>query len=176
MDRAEYEQKLKELEQKNKEMENEIKILKQEKIEDELPTPPHPRWKPRNDDIYYAVINTGFVTQHIWSKENFDYERYDIGNVFQSPKEAEFAIERLKVLSEMREWSGEWDDKWKMFYDGCQIEAIPDYGKCATYGELRFATKEDAQNCIKSVGEDRIKKYYFRIPNNEEGEKTDDRE
>jgi hypothetical protein len=32
-------------------------------------------------------------------------------------------------------------------------------------GEIYFKSKEDAEACIKSVGEDRIKKFYLRINN-----------
>ena len=32
-----------------------------------------------------------------------------------------------------------------------------------SFGEMRFATQEDAENCTQAVGEGRIKKYYFGI-------------
>lgn len=88
----------------------------------------------------------------------------------KTPAAASEESYRREVISAMKEWAGKWDDPWKMFYDGCLIETIPDYGKCATYGEMRFATKENAKNCIKSVGVDRIKKYYFGIPDDEKEE------
>ena len=82
---------------------------------------------------------------------------------------AEFAIERLKVLAEMREWAGDWDDVFVLTYMGSEdiVRACTVVSFRNTFGEMRFATKEDALNCIKAVGEDRIKKYYFMIPEEE---------
>lgn len=171
MTRQEYEAKLADLQ-------SQIEELKQTEIEEDIPKPPHPRWKPGDDDIYYVVLGIGFFTQHIWSKSDFDYERYDIGNVFKSFKEAEFAIERLKVLAEMREWEGHNYDGTYIYYHKPSDEIMIDWDGDSTncYGDIRFKCVDDAENCVKAVGKERIKKYYFRIPDNEEGEKTDDRE
>ena len=138
------------------------------------PPPPHPRWEPRVDDIYYKVIDTGLFTSQIWSKSSFDYERYDIGNVFKSSKEADFAAERLKVLAEMQEWAGDiWDD-FAIEYDRESKDIVIFTCTYSPYlcGEMRFSTENDARNCINAVGEDRIKKYYFMVS---EDEADDDR-
>lgn len=152
MTRQEYEAKLADLQ-------SQIEELKQAEIEEDSPKPPHPRWKPEIGQIYYHV----YRGDDLWYGFEQDYNSYAVGDVFKTRSEAEFTAERLKVLAEMREWAGEWNDPWGMLYNGCQVKAISVGGKDVTYGELRFATKEDTQNCIKSVGEDRIKKYYFGI-------------
>lgn len=164
MDRAEYEQKLKELEQKNKEMENEIKMLKQEKIEDELSTPPHPRWKPHRDALYY-YINAGIVLCVSWNSDDFDQNAFNAGNIFTSRTDAEFALERLKVLAEMKEWAGHNYDGTYIYYHRPSDEIMIDWDGNSTncHGDIRFKCVDDALNCIKSVGKDRIKKYYFGI-------------
>lgn len=85
--------------------------------------------------------------------------------------EAEFAAERLKVLTEMREWVGNWNDEFSLRYDeNSGIETYLHLFPCKTYGEMRFATKEDAINCIEAVGEERLKKYYFCLPKDDEYE------
>lgn len=160
-----------------KEYEAEIVALKKRiaeletaQIEEESPAPPHPRWKPEQGYYYYCVepstdspisfyYNGGDRTT-LFEKE------FDIGNVFRTIAAAEFAAERLKVLAKMREWAGNWDDGVALKYDGTTklISTTFISPRQYTFGEMRFATKEDAINCIKTVGEDRIKKYYFMIP------------
>lgn len=136
-----------------------------EEAKSALPTPPHPRWKPKMDQRYYYIIATGDPTSAGWIENAFDYGRYDIGNIFKSKDEAGFTVERLKVLAEMQEWAGKWNDEFSIrLEEDSGIEAYFHVFSEKSYGEMRFATKEDVQNCIKTVGEDRIKKYYFMIP------------
>ena len=168
----ELEKKLTELDDFRSELKTQIAKLKAQNKE--KPTPPHKMWKPEFQERYY---DTAFGNScYTFVDGEYDHRCYNLGLMYKTKEKAKEEAERLKTLKKMREWAGEWNDPWAILYDGCQVEAISVGGKDVTYGELRFATKEDAQNCIKSVGEDRIKKYYFRIPDDKEGEKTDDRE
>ena len=82
---------------------------------------------------------------------------------------AEFVRERRKVLNEMREWAGKWNDLWILLYVGPNKAIVPEIVTNGefTRGEMRFATREDAENCIRAVGGDRIIKYYFEISQEE---------
>lgn len=147
--------------------------------EDDTPkllTPPHPRWIPKESEFYYYISDTSGVHIDRWNSDNIDEFRFNTGNVFrrdnvfQSSAEAEFAIERMKVFAEMREWAGKWNDGFVLVYIGnLGVVSFSDvfmYGN--SFGEMRFATEKDAENCIKAVGADRIKKYYFMIPEGKE--------
>lgn len=167
----ELEKKLAELEELHVETENLHAKLKAQIAElkaqcEELPEPPHPRWKPEREKLYYS-INIGHACAGIntWDSDNLDGDIYSLGFVFKTEAEAEFAIERLKVLAEMREWAGKWDDEYTLRYENNgRINTFFIALTYKSYGEMRFATWEDAIGCIKAVGEDRIKKYYFMIP------------
>lgn len=162
---TEYNAKIQELEDRLSAAEAELRALKAEKSEDDPPKPPHQRPYLENNQTYFYVDEKSEVSDTQWLSDLFDLGAYKIGNVFPTAEAAEFAAERLKVLAEMREWAGEWDDPWRIVYIANNIRAGSVYsGKGVTYGELRFATKADAENCIKAVGEDRLKKYYFGIP------------
>ena len=88
--------------------------------------------------------------------------------MFKTEAEAEFAIERLKVIAEMREWAGNWNDRYAISVDPCDKKLkVLDRILLWSNGDMRFATEKDAKNCLKAVGEDRIKKYYFMIPEGE---------
>lgn len=141
-------------------------------IEDEKPTPPHPRWMPEDCDKFY-VINYCDLKKAVcydFNSDISDINRFKIGLAYKTPDEAAFAVERLRILAEMREWAGKWNDDYAIVLDKDSIKyfiAIKFFRGCVLSGGLRFATEGDAENCIKAVGEDRIKKYYFMIPEDE---------
>lgn len=171
----ELERKLVELDELRTELKSTIDEVKSG--EGEKPKPPHPRWIPKECEFYYYISDTRGIYIDSWHSDDIDKFRFSTGNVFrrdnvfQNSAEAEFAIERMKVLAEMREWAGNYNDIYFLFYDVNEerIRYLPATEK-TVYGEMRFATNEDAKNCIEAVGGDRIKKYYFMIPEDEEGE------
>lgn len=161
----ELEKKLTELDDLRTELNKRIVELKAQ--DDEKPKPPHPRWKPERDEHYYTIdIGGACAGWETWDSDNLDGDIYSLGFVFKTEAEAEFAIERLKVIAEMREWTGEWNAPYLLL---CGIAHGNVYVHWTTNanGALKFQTEEDAKNCIKAVGEDRIKKYYFMIPEDE---------
>ena len=148
----------------------EIEELKNAQIKDELPTPPHPKWKPENGERYYYLDCNGWINSSNTISSERKKDKAEIGNLFKSVEESKIAVERMKVLAVMREWAGNWDDAVALKYDGSAklISNTFISPRQYTFGEMRFASREDAENCVKAVGEDRIKKYYFMI--SEEGE------
>lgn len=160
MNRKEYEQRLEALER-------EIAALKRENVEDGSERPPHPKPEPKQGQIYYSIENNGKAYSRTWTDTEWDSERLALCNVFRTRDAAEYAAEYYKVLGEIREWAGNWNDPWKMSCDSYKVEAIKDYIICVTCGEIRFATESDAKNCIKAVGKDRLIKYYFGVRGHE---------
>lgn len=148
------------------ELQAEFNALKKAQAEEAKPKPPHPRWKPEYKGKYYIVLYNGCSVETYWAGCTNDNDEYAIGNIFKTKAEAKFAAERMRVLAEMREWAGNWDDGVAIKYDGTNkmISTTFISPRQYTFGEMRFATKADAEGCIKAVGEDRIKKYYFMVP------------
>lgn len=78
-------------------------------LEEELAKPdiPKPKWVPELDEGYWCIVD--------WKEDGpfhatndgmeIDSSRFSIGNIFHTKEEAEFAIERLKVLEEVRQWA-----------------------------------------------------------------------
>ena len=169
MTRAEYEQRFRDLAEKISDLSGELIALKSAYIEDEpispCPKPPHPKPELRAHQEYYYISSYGGSIYTKYDDTRIENRMRDIGNVFLTEEAAEYAVEYFKVLSEMREWAGNWHDKWRLYYCDGRIEPEAVYiGEYVTYGEMRFATEADARNCIKAVGEDRLKKYYFCVP------------
>lgn len=63
-------------------------------------------WKPECDKNYW-IINGFRVVNSSWDNDNVDYRRYEIGNCFKTEKEAKFALEKLKVETELRRFAEE---------------------------------------------------------------------
>lgn len=161
MTKEEYENKIAELQ-------TQIDELKKAKVEEDLPTPPHPRWKPERDEPYYTIhVGCACAGLNTWDSDTLDGDIYSLGFVFKTEVETEFAIERLKVIAEMREWAGTFGDKYVIVVDKDSTHWRLRPTCCEWLGfpaTIYFATIEDAYGCIEAVGEERIKKYYFMIP------------
>ena len=160
----ELEKKLTELDDLRVEMNKQIAELKARG--EEKPKPPHPRPYLECHQNYFYVNLIGEVCKSNWLSDRYDLGAREIGDVFMDESAAEFAAERLKVLAEMREWAGKWDDTFVLTYVGnndfVQISSV--LMSRNTFGEMRFATKEDAEGCIKAVGKERLLRYYFMVP------------
>lgn len=173
----ELEKKLAKLEDLHAELKAQIAELKARDEEppkprdEEPPKPPHPRWKPAPGELFYGNKGDMAWDWSLWdSTDGYKLGCYSWGNAYKTKGEAIFAAERLKTIAEMREWAGNWDDTFVLTYIG--NDDIVSFNTVLTFrntfGEMRFATRKDAENCIKAVGEDRIKKYYFMIPEDTE--------
>lgn len=126
---------------------------------------PKPKlWKPNDKEIYYLICEGGMVVETRNSNHHCDRARFSMGNCFRTEEEAEFALERLKVIQKLREFACEkLDDdhiKWYLYLKhGCVCTSW----LVSLQGDLCFQTAQDAEAAIKAVGEERIKKYYFGI-------------
>ena len=122
---------------------------------------------PQSGERYWYSNGGGMVNSCFWKSEQFDLNRYRIGNMFKTEKEAEFAVEKLKVEEELRKFSrpfkhGRYD--YYLFFDiesDCLDAHFTSY--CPPQGAIYFESEEKVQQAIKSVGEDRIKKYIFGV-------------
>ena len=137
-----------------------IKALKAEvQREDEFP---------QEGDSFYSISETGNIEGGmIWGGYPVDMNRMAIGNVFKTEQQAEFVVEKLKVEAELRKFSrpfvdGEWNNhiKYSQRFDELSISTSLVY---QTQGVIYFESGEKARQAIKSVGEERIKKYIFGV-------------
>ena len=158
MKRSEYEAKMKALQ-------DEIETLKKVEIEEDSG-----RWKPNADDKYYYIDETGSIDSYSWDNYGYDKEHYEIGNCFKTREEADFAIQKLMVLAELKEFAeprdAEWDGAKKHYcirYNIDRGDFVVDYNHTLRHATLYFASAEAAHEAIEKVGEERIKKYYLEV-------------
>ena len=125
-------------------------------------------WKPDIDERYWFIDETGLIDCYRYKADNEDRRAFAIGNYFRTKEEAEFMVERLKVLQELRELANGYKFEHKkanyyMAYD-CSTQII-EISACyyLLTNDICFNTKEDIENAINTIGEERLKKYYFCI-------------
>lgn len=130
-------------------------------------------WKPECNKNYW-IINGCRVVNSSWDNDNVDYRRYEIGNCFKTEKEAKFALEKLKVEAELRrfaeenneceiDWTDRKQNKWLICYNYDSKNIDTGYDNTLRTHYIYFSSKEIAKQAIKHIGEERLKKYYFRI-------------
>lgn len=123
-------------------------------------------------DKCFFLTGVGTIMTVIWHNDDSDHDRLRFGNVFLTEEDAKFAIERLKVIAELKKYAKEFsDEEWEDFdlskyfirYN-CQNGGV--YASCCFLSkgtELYFENKQKVQEAIKWVGEDRVKKYYLGV-------------
>ena len=62
-------------------------------------------------DLYYYVANAGNIQKSVWDNDEYALARQQIGNCFKSEEEAEFTVERLKVIKELEDYAKEHNDE-----------------------------------------------------------------
>lgn len=132
-------------------------------------------WKPEKGEKYYYSYSYGYIEEATWDNVNVDKNRYAIGNCFKIKEEAKFAIEKLKVINELKrfalehneeeiDWSNINQNKYYLYFyhdkNRTCISACTysQYAQCIYYTSI-----EIARAAIQEIGEERIKKYYFEV-------------
>ena len=133
-------------------------------------------WKPEKDGHYYYYDNDGRTYQSSYCEDSIDKRRLEFGNCFKTQEEAKHMAEKLRVIKELRDFALEnnaeeidWRDKCTTKYfisydfDDKKIQFVGYTFRNFLPFEIYFTSKEIAQKAIKTIGADRIKKYYFDI-------------
>ena len=133
-------------------------------------------WEPKEDEeeLYY-IINDG-VDYFYYNNDDTDKFLMSIGNCFQTKEQADFMVEKLKVIHELEKFAYEnneeeidWNDTNKeklyliMNYTDKCIDIFYTYGWIYSPSNIYFTSKKIAKEAIETIGEERIKKYYFGV-------------
>lgn len=131
----------------------------------------------RDKGIFFFVDSAGDV----WEKEFIssnpsDENKFLLGNAFPTREAAESEVERLKVIHEIKEFIAENDDGEIDWADSSELKYVLKYciedGKVSTgtfciytpyQKEVCASSRKVIDDMIETVGEERIKKYYFGI-------------
>lgn len=127
-------------------------------------------WIPKFREEYYWITNYGESLSDIWTNSSYNEERLVIGNVFKTKEEANFEVERLKVIHELRQYAEPRDIKLdgikEYFFIAYNFNnddidlAFSRWGKSSA---IYFSSEDRAWEAIKVVGKERVKKYYLGV-------------
>jgi len=135
---------------------------------------PEPKvWKPEIGDEYFYVKTNGEIGSAGWD-DIVDKDRYALGDCFRTKEEAKFTVEKLKVIAELKrfaqkhneekiDWNNKEQTKYCIYYS-YNTKHIGIEGRfSAKQNDIYFSSKEIAEQAVKEIGEERIKKYYFEV-------------
>lgn len=148
--------------------------LKPESNLDPCQEKPKTVWDLKNGDTYYLIDTNGDVMNATWNEIDIDIDSKfrKNGNVFLTKEEAENEIERRKVETDMLRFGGrrEFKNGESNYYIVCDFDssnfAILVFNNKSDGFALMtiyFDSAKECRNAIETIGEYRIKKYYFGV-------------
>lgn len=129
-------------------------------------------WDLKEGDTYYSIYGNGNVSsEKKWFDDEYENNYREIGNVFLTREEAEFEVERRKVETEMIRLGGRRkfkfnENNFSIYYsDGINVNGInvEFYHSAMHQGSIYFDSIKEAEDAIKTIGEDRLRKYVFGV-------------
>lgn len=126
-------------------------------------------WRPKSGEKYYYIPSYEESFSDAWENHPIEEKRLVIGNIFRTKAEADFAIEKLKVIHELKQFAIS-KDKWSKGTPywtiglNLDLNSLTILNAChIKYGDIPFSTRKIAEKAIEAVGEERIKKYYLEV-------------
>ena len=147
-------------------VQDEIKALK-ERISELEEQAKEEREFPQDGDAYWYINPLGFAFHDEWSGFISEGHKIEIGNVFKTKEQADFAVEKLKVEAELRKFSRPFKEGEYNYF----IQIHPSHNNIVTesddfyqtQGTIYFESTAIANEATDTVGEERIKKYLFGV-------------
>lgn len=127
------------------------------------------------NEIYYSIAEDGNIVGSVENDTLYDENCWKFGNYYNTKEEAEFAKQKQLVYQELKKYALEhnteeidWENYLQIkYFIYCNTKSndlgIMDVSKRKITGQVYFTSEKIAENAIKDIGEDRIKKYLFEI-------------
>ncbi len=125
---------------------------------------------PQNGDKFYYIDSLLDVGEDVFASSTLDFTLQKAGNFFKTKEEAEFIVEKIKVINELKKYSSSFIDGEENYYLAWQNDIYGERSFVRTpwtsyekTNNIYFESKVKAKEAIEAVGEERIKKYYLGI-------------
>lgn len=127
------------------------------------------------NEIYYSIAEDGNIVGSVENDTLYDENCWKFGNYYNTKEEAEFVKQKQLVYQELKKYALEqntgeidWENYLQIkYFIYCNTKSndlgIMDVSKRKITGQVYFTSEKIAENAIKYIGEDRIKKYLFEI-------------
>lgn len=132
--------------------------------------------KPQYGDTVYYINYIGRIRKRTWINDEDDLDMWELGNIFFTEEEAEFAREKKKVEVELERYAKEHngpilEDNYCILYDEDNEEFDFDvWIGSKVQGTVVFTSNQLVFDAIEAVGKERILKYIFGVESEEEDE------
>ena len=143
-----------------------------DKIKEYIVKSPKTVWDLKNGDICYGINIFNEAVDFEWCDSPANECTRSIGLITLTEEELKFKIENMKVYEELKRYAKDFtDEEWKrndidklfIFYD-CELDEINfSTNACWKSDCLYFESVEKAEEAVKTVGEERVKKYYLGV-------------
>ena len=143
-----------------------------EDIEKCIPHKPKSVWDLKEGDRFYFVDSFNNTLGEEWQDNNEYFElKRKIGFIALAREELDFKLESMKVYEELKRFAKDFtDDEWiygrekyRIFYDFLGERIYFPYTRDKKTNSLYFESAEKAEEAVKAVGEERVKKYYLGV-------------
>lgn len=144
-------------------------LVDEDKLKELLVEPkPKTVWDLKDGDKYCYINTTSNIIYVTWEESLWDLIVREKGNAFLTKEEAEFELERKKCEAIMLKYGrrnfkyGEYNYFIVIPDNRMIIESAFNY-YIYYQGTIYFDTEELAKRAIDEIGEERLKKYIFRV-------------
>ena len=123
----------------------------------------------RNGEKYYLLSSNGVVVEYPFCNKS-DEDARDMGSAFLTIEEADFERERRKIEAIMKKYSKPFEyeeENWYIGYSHKVGKIVIEAHYTLVDRNPHFETKEMAQKVIDEIGKSRLKKYWFKIKDDE---------
>ena len=134
-------------------------------LEIELENAKGKQW-PQDRDKYYHISSDGIIRPFFWDGDEYDIRAMDMGNCYKTREEAEFEVERRKVMTELKKFAKDFvagERNYCIVWDFYAGEIYIGHRVLSKDNNLVFESEEKAQEAIKAIGEERVKKYILGV-------------
>lgn len=129
------------------------------------------RWKPNFGEDYFHIDPFDNITSLKWENDVFDNKYYNARNIYKTKEEAEFEMERRKIMIELQNYADEHNGEiahpsyafWLALDEDDMSITVENDSFLPPVGTVLFSNGDIAYDAIETIGEDRIIKYMFGI-------------
>lgn len=152
--------KIEELEKQAKEILEEIEKLKSEG-ESKV-------WKLKENEIYFNIFSWGEIGSSLWNGCEADEERYEMGNCFKTKEEAEAAVKKFKIYTQLKrlaeeintepiDWENENQPKFFIGYNHYHKEFLQNTSWSSEEVGTIYSTNKDFKDIVlERIGEENL--------------------
>ena len=144
-------------------------LVDEDKLKELLVKPkPKTVWDLKDGDEYWHISTINNDNYATWNGNAWDLAVRENGNAFLTYDEAKFELERRKCEAIMLKYGRRTfkprDINYIIQFDNDDKQVFVDFWRLNQFqGSICFDTEELAQKAIDEIGEERLKKYVFRV-------------